>query len=387
MVRLKQKFKTKVALVALFFSVNCGATMAYADVGFAKIILNSSFGVNSNPYRLSSELDPTASSYQRYKADLRFKTVSGMKLNLLGVTTQYEDNARWADEKKVAITAAYLGRFKLKKRKFSVTPELAYVHKDRSYVSRTSGEIGTLSGADMKDRYDYDQTHASLDLGYKVSKGLLIKLGVKLGQRDYYDYSELGASNYSYAFQSGLAQSKWREGMHNISLEFEHTLRRYDDKRARDSLGNTLPDTELKYRNNAVGLDYFQRLSNNRQWGLDTEYSDNRDNGLGYYNYQRIKTGVYYKQGDRSGFRWKTQLQRTSLRYTQREEADTSEEDAYTRNRWTALNTKVAYASKVFSKKLNMELYGQFKYVLNDSDYERYAYDQRLVEIGGFVRF
>jgi hypothetical protein len=74
------------------------------------------------------------------------------------------------------------------------------------------------------------------------------------------------------------------------SIGYLPMLRLYDTRNQYDASGATLPDTDLTYFQNEVGGEWYHNLNAERSWRTTSKlsYMANRDNGSGYFDYDRL---------------------------------------------------------------------------------------------------
>lgn len=383
------KFKilsTIVSVATVLFMVQPSTLLAKTSVE-PKLDLYAVYGIDSNPYRLRSELTPTTAGFQLWHVKGSYKSVSNFKVDLIGRKKLYEEQYSDGNEEQFTIRSSFKGLFKVGKRTAYFKPLIEYRTKDKTYISRTTGKVGTYGGEAIGNRYDYTQLGAWMNTGIRMTKPFRLELAYGYEDRDYYDYTDIGASNYSFETQSFQVRSKWKTKHQLIQINYGFSLRNYDDKRQRDLAGNTLTNTDLKYEKQNLKAQYQVAALNIVKLGAAVDYSINKDNGSGYYDYTQVNSIFYLKSHSNKGINWKVQYRNSEFTYNKRTEAAQDDEDAYTKNDGQETSARLGYRMNDDTYSLNIEVYGQYRYYDNESDYAAYTYDQQVSELGLKIRY
>lgn len=93
-----------------------------------------------------------------------------------------------------------------------------------------------------------------------------------------------------------------------VSVDYEYRQRFYNSRDQYDSAGQPIPDTELTYQYQEVGGEWRHYWDAQRHWRttLKAGYLMNRDNGSGYFDYDRVQASLQFRW--RPG-RWDAKLQ------------------------------------------------------------------------------
>lgn len=374
------------AVISFLFMMQSGSSFAKPSTE-PKLDFFAVYGVDSNPYRLRSELTPTTAGFQLWQVKGSYKSVSNFKVDLMGRKKLFEEPYSDGDEEKLTIKSSFKGPFKVGKRAAYYQPSVEYRTKDKTYISRTTGKVGTYGGEAIGNRYDYTQLGAWMNTGIRISKPFRLELVYGYEDRDYYDYTDIGASNYSFESQFVQVKSKWKTKNQIFLINYGLSLRSYDDKRQRDLAGNTLSDTKLKYEKQNIKAQYQVASFNTVKLGATVDYSINKDNGSGYYDYTQVNSTLYLKSHSNKGINWKVQYRNSKFTYDKRTEAAQDDEDAYTKNDGQESIARLGYRMNDITNSLDIEVYGQYKHYDNESDYAAYTYDQQVSELGLKIRY
>jgi len=377
---------TITAVISFLFMMQSSSSFAKPSAE-PKLDFFAVYGVDSNPYRLRSELTPTTAGFQLWQVKGSYKSVSNFKVDLMGRKKLFEEPYSDGDEEQFTINSSFKGRFKVGKRAAYYQPSVVYRTKDKTYISRTTGKVGTYGGEAIGNRYDYTQLGAWINTGIRISKPFRLELAYGYEDRDYYDYTDIGASNYSFESQFVQVKSKWKTKNQLFQINYGLSLRSYDDKRQRDLAGNTLSDTDLKYEKQNIKAQYQVAAFNTVKLGATVDYSINKDNGSGYYDYTQVNSTLYLKSHSHKGMNWKIQYRNSEFTYDKRTEAAQDDEDAYTKNDGQESLARLGYRMNDITNSLDIEVYGQYKHYDNESDYAAYTYDQQVSELGLKIRY
>ena len=96
---------------------------------------------------------------------------------------------------------------------------------------------------------------------------------------DYWETEQIGSLIYQYGHRS------------EASAAYRTALRHYDTREQYDEAGAVIPDTHLVYSQNEFSSRWKHYWDADRQWRTFTDagFLLNRDNGSGYFDYQRVR--------------------------------------------------------------------------------------------------
>ena len=254
-------------------------------------------GYDSNPYRLSDDLDDGEAWFVDTNVFIKQKlgkiTVNG------SVKNRAHDGAyRDAD----VLTGKLKGQFKTKYKVMGkgVMSKLGVESgfKDKTYVSRTTGKVGLSGGEKIEDRYDYAYWKLGASSSIKVTKKLKSTLGVSYNNKSYDDQNIVGLSNLDYE-QTGLLNTwSYKESKHSkFKLELGISEREYDNKRQKSKSGALIAGSDLKYYYHHIALSHKHALTPKLKAELGVKYEQRSDNGSGYYDTDKLiySAAAFYK--------------------------------------------------------------------------------------------
>ena len=258
-----------------------GAAAAESDID-----LKGGVGYDSNPYDLNSivgvrdgfftELDATVEAIGFSSGGWRKRADIGFSGKL------YESSLRDADEARLYVRAR--GNSEERYDQNGWEWSLRYQGRDRTYVNRLTGEVGTDgNGNDIGDRFDNGAADLSAAWrlpGWKFGR---LSLEAAVLDRNYLDdYEEFGLERldyYEYALTPGYDYESRRN---EVRVRLRAAERRYDDRRTNDADGDPVPGTDLEYRYYGVDARYRHRFSRRIMVELSGRYEMREDNGVGY---------------------------------------------------------------------------------------------------------
>ena len=257
-------------------------------------------GYDDNPTKLADSFDPDGGLFLDTKVKLEHKED---KIRLRGQLDNraYEGKVDDADVFVGKLDARYKTKYEIAGKKATSHLMVDYKHRDKTYVSRSTGQIGTFSGNDIRDRYDYDAWGLEAKTTVNLTKALKTSLQLDFLDKDYEDYNSPGLSNFDYD-QIGLNNDWSYKIDKNSKLAFELSIanREFDDKREKDLLGNTIAGTNLEYDYFAFLIGYERDISDKLEASLKYTYEERRDSGEGYYDtdYSTVLAKLRYKADD-----------------------------------------------------------------------------------------
>ena len=178
------------------------------------------------------------------------------------------------------------------KRKYNLFDKKAYSHlmlnyglKDKTYVARSTGKIGSFSGQSIADRYDYDTWGVEAKTAVSSNESLMIGLKLNYLDKNYESYSISGLSNLDYDQLSLANDWTYDYGSNGkLKLNFYIASRDFDNKREKSLLGAGIAGTNLGYDIQVVSSAYDYKLSPEVSSVLTYRYEKRRDSGPGYYD-------------------------------------------------------------------------------------------------------
>jgi hypothetical protein len=112
-------------------------------------------GYDSNPYRLSDSLDDGEAWFVDTNVFVNQK-FGKFKLSGALKNRAHEGSFNNADVLTGKLKGRYKSKYNAMGKKFRSSVAIETGFKDKTYVIRTTGNIGTSSGQKIEDRYDYD---------------------------------------------------------------------------------------------------------------------------------------------------------------------------------------------------------------------------------------
>jgi hypothetical protein len=258
-----------------------GAAAAESDID-----LRGGVGYDSNPYDLNSivgvrdgfftELDATVEA-------IGFTTGGWRKRADIGFSGKlYESSLRDADEARLYVRAR--GNSEERYDQNGWEWSLRYQGRDRTYVNRLTGEVGTDgNGNDIGDRFDNGA--ADLSAAWRLPGWKLGRLSLEASvlDRNYLDdYEEFGLERLDYTEYALTPGYDFESRANEVRVRLRAAERRYDDRRTNDADGDPVPGTDLVYRYYGVDARYRHRFSRRIMVELSGRYETREDNGVGY---------------------------------------------------------------------------------------------------------
>jgi len=261
--------------------------------------LNSklSGGYDSNPSTLADKFDPEAAIFARIRATVSQKITSNLKTSISVNSRRYNSDGENSDTNRSKLSLKYRDTIGEKmKSKLTLSADIGTF--DKTYVSHTTGNIGTFSGQDLSDRYDYQWWSTSASLSKKITRRLTANFGSEMLVRDYEDYDIAGLSNFDY--RQLTFSTRWRyrfSKSHRSILNLGLSKREYDDKRELTLTGTTIENSDLMYTHQNVSLSHRYKFNRYLTIKGSASYFSQQDSGQGYYDYIRLSSqlAIRYK--------------------------------------------------------------------------------------------
>ncbi|MEL7399111.1 MAG: hypothetical protein AAFN68_00920 [Pseudomonadota bacterium] len=344
--------------------------------------LQLSSGYNSNPFRFNQQFAPQGSQYLQAKGQLDYTFKRGWSLGA-GVDAEYYDQASDANQHNLSTDLSY------RSGKASDYWQLKAMlkHRDKTYISRLTGERSRYAGEYLDDRYDYRQGELEWTKKDKLSRTLSHKWQLSYQRRDYQDYDQLNISDLDYQSFSISDQLRWKiskRQRHYFSAEL--TLRDYLNREQKNLQGDSLSNTELQYRYFSLGYRYRYTLKKRVEVNIEPQFELRRDNGSGYYDSDTIELASALE------YRWsrhhQSQLDISYRDFSYGREpglANDVEEEFNGEKRIDVSLNHTIKAPSLLGKKGAVKL--SYEYRSADANRSAYQYDRSIVSAALSVRF
>ncbi len=173
----------------------------------------------------------------------------------------------------------------------SITPYFG-VH-DKTYFNRDTGDqMVSNVGTDLSDRYSYNVTGLKAELKHDTSR-LPHSLHVEAARRDYVEPSSTAFDSYDHDyFRAGGDVEFSIAKPTKLVVSYDYYTRNFDEWKARDLSGNSVPGTAREYVYNQLGASLRQKINNDFAVYLDYDVTDRKDKYVGYNDYIKHSYGL-----------------------------------------------------------------------------------------------
>lgn len=368
------------AVVKQASRISCGLLLGLAahHLAAAELSVSGHGGVDSNPHRLSSELDPDAEAFSLVDVNVSNRFDSGVSIKAQSEHAFYPGDDR-ADWSKSRVDLGFRDDFNDRKVRYEVSGD--WTNRDQNYVSRTTGEDAVSGGESIVDRYDYQQLNLNAGVSYTTEQDIRYRIRYQRRDKDYEDFSIPGLSDLDYQHDRYRFDIEYRfADAHRVSAEIGETRREYKDRRVQDSNGDDIPNTDLEYDYSQYGLGYTYRPDSKLEFRLKASFSERSDNGVGFNDstYDSIYLSWRKTLGNADEIR--LSLLFSEFAYDDRSfsvDAD-GEEESFDNDGYTL---KLGYQSRLQRNDGLSILYGAEAQNFDSSD-SRYVYDRVILTIG-----
>ncbi len=340
------------------------------------------YGLDSNPHKLSSGLNPSEQNFAAAEVKLRTSFFKTIYFNAKATKSKYFDDAR-ADEFYASANLALKSDFKIFKRKFKYKISANHRTKDKTYVSKTTGLVATFGGQSIADRYDSKQNNYLAELSYKPYNYLKLETSYRTRDKSYQEFEIAGLSNLDYSHQELVLGMEYKASeLGKFYLNLGVRQREYDDKRTKDLDGVDIIDSNLIYDYHTVNIGYIYRPSKDIRWKYSYRYEDRTDNGSGYFdaNSGYLSIAGKYRLGDYHFLKSRIKYSRFSFINQLDPGEEPLDEDAKEKQ---GVSLMVGYewvVATLFDS--NFALYLELEYSNFDNTDLFYDYDRSIASLG-----
>lgn len=339
--------------------------------------LSAEGGLETNPNQLASRHnpDPDLFTHARLRLDHDFESGAFVGLRTEAILFLDEEDA---DQDRDRFSGGYRSTFAINARELDYELALVRTTRDKTYVSRSTGEIAVDGGQPIPDRYDYEQTNFNASIAWRTANKTHLRVRFQHRQKDYDDTP--GLSNLDYEHNRIRFDAEFRlSDRSRLRAGFGLTERVFDDRRIDDENGNDIPGTDLEYDYTNYWVETYFRPDQARRISLRLSTQDRADSGVGYKDtqYDTISVGYRYKLED--GSRWLASWHYSDLVYDNRAAADPLDEEGFDS---TGHRLRLRHERPVFGEEKKVTRLLSIEYEDFDSSDPDYRYDDLILSAG-----
>jgi len=346
--------------------------------------LSAKAGFDSNPYRLNDQFAIQGSDFIDYQVKAKIKFTKKLSLSAKGDFQDYGNSTIWGDNNTLTAHLKYkAGKF-YKQRGVS----LNYKQKDKTYVSRLNGTTSIYSGQNLDDRYDYQALNINAFRNFKLIKRVYNQFELDLTQKDYTDYPQLDITDVDYQsfkFTDILTIKANKRNTHSLNLSYESRL--FSNREQKDNKGDEIVGTEMIFNYLDFGYHFQYRANKRTRVEFNTGFTQRTDNGSGYYDSQKLITGIS------SNYKWhksstlKFNYRYSDFAYLREPEISqiSNEEDFTSETKHVVKLTSTTRLPKFWYKQAYFEV--KYSYTFADSNRQQYQYDRQIISSGLRISF
>ena len=250
-------------------------------------------GLDNNPHNLSSLLDSSDEVF----AVAGFYSESNVKeLFYWDVATTkfyYPDDQR-ADVFDVTADVKFKSDFSIYDVPFEYYIGANYESFDKTFVSKQTGAVATISGVSLANRYDRDTDGYYLGLAYPHDENLKYFIEYRTKNDVFEEISLAGLDNLNNSETTvtlGLNLYTPNDGY--FYLDLDYNIRTYDERQDRaEEDGALIADTFLEFNRYGADAGYVFQPDDRTRWEFAFHYINRSTNGTRYYDAQRAKISV-----------------------------------------------------------------------------------------------
>jgi len=283
----------------LFLSAGLLISFQSLAVNFSS---NIHIGFDDNPHSLSEPRNPLSDKY--FHGDVKlssdFKSPILFKLRLRKSEYVDDDRASWS---KTYAELGYKSKFKSGRKTWRYRFSVDAAKNDKTYVSKSTGLIGSFGGFSIADRYDSKLTNFNAEVSFRNRQKTKYSFGFQHRNKDYEDFSIAGLSDLDYRHNRLKFEINNRlSDTARLVFGLSFTAREYLDRRADDLAGNDIAGTDLELDYRSYKLSYIHRVAKKIKWTYSVGIAERNDNSSGYQDSDNIYasiSGRYRLENDR----------------------------------------------------------------------------------------
>lgn len=272
------------------------ATMALPMPTWAEFSGHLQYGQDTNPFRLREVLDQRESGFMEMDLRLQRRHESGFGFAVRTNFIYFGDEAEDADRSTASGAVDYKGKSVFLGQKFDFDARVRYTDFNMTYVSRSTGLIGTSSGVPTPDRRDTSTWDARARVQFKPVDDLKLRITADGRKRDYVDYTDVGLSDLDFTHWSLGADATYSPiDRHEFTAGTYYRLRDYDNREGRDLIGDPVLGSELEYEFGQFNMGWEFEINEGHSLEAFYGYEIRDDNVSGYYDTTEHEFGARYR--------------------------------------------------------------------------------------------
>ncbi len=344
---------------------------SYADAktpSKSKLSLSSNTGYDSNPFRFSDGLGAESAQY----IEARISGSYALNENFFTFTKldarQYDNDSNDATSSIYTLGAGFKKRFKLEGQKMKFKSKLQYGVRDKTYVSRTTGEIAESSNTYIGDRYDYTFWGLDSDLAWAPNTINIFTVNFDYLNRDYENLNIPTLSNLDYSeYTLGVNWKHKFDKKHSLKTKIAHRLRDSDGKDG------------LAYNTWMGRLTYSIKASDSLGLSFIAQYDHREDNKTGKDDNNKIlgRLGLTYNLDKQSELN--ASVIYSQYDYPNRGQISNDQDEELSEEK--GFRYKIQYLRNILSIK-GLAVLTTLRYDDIKSDLSTYQYDRSQVSVG-----
>jgi len=349
------------------------------------ISVSTNTGHDSNPFRFSNKLNAQSAQYIEAKLKGRYDLNDMFFMFTKLDARKYDNDTKDAGSSKYTLGIGYKQRFKFSHGKIKLKSKLQYGSRDKTYISRTTGNIAQWGDASIGDRYDYTFYGLDTDLSWTPHKRNIFSVNLDYLNRDYEDFSISTLSNLDYSeYTLGLNWKHKFDKTQSLKVKVAHRFRDYEDYRAHDTNGIDIPNSELKYNTWIARFTYSIKASDAIQLSFLAQFDKRDDNESGYDNSEKqfARIGLSYDFSQYSEL--DASVNYSKYDYSNRDQKINDDDEELSEEK--GFRYKVQYTHSLASIK-GLAFTTALRYDDIKSDLGIYQYDRSQISIGAKYKF
>ena len=290
------------------------------QAGQTDVDLGIATSYDDNPYRLTT--NEKGGGFVDIDASLDFDTdlsdVSTFFLDLDGDAAKFSGEVKDASDLVTAVHGGLKFDWRTDSRnRYRLEIGTGARLRRGTYVSRFTGQIGTINGTEAPARFDYDRADLFVNSDYYLGGNLKLSLDLDFRDKDYVeDYASLGAERLDNE-ETSITPTLRYDFSDDWRMTFfgDFKTREYVDRTNDDAMGNPVPGTKREYDYSEVGVAMEFQPNDDQEWKIGLSRGDRTDNGVGYWNYDMADYYVRLEQALRGDATLSVEVYRTVKEY------------------------------------------------------------------------
>ncbi len=292
----------------MFKTMTALGLVLLAPAAQAQLTTTLETGYDNNPFRLSSQFDQRQSVFAEGTLRLEHDFGSGFEFD--GNVSHLLSGADDGDQTRFTLTVSHDSETRFFGRPTDLTFHVRGTGVDRTFVSRSTGEVGVFGGEEIGSRFNQASLEGRARADIALNEDWTLRLQGDARVRRYEDYTDLGLSNLDYSQAFANVRLRYRPDLtQDLQIGGAIGHRVFEDRRGRALDTGAITGSDLEYSFARVDLSWLYDFTPQHDIRFAYTWNTREDNVTGYYDTTLNRYRVRYRYQPNRSRRFSAELE------------------------------------------------------------------------------